>query len=384
MAAAESTVETFATLLCDAARRRLGEPAARELAGPGYDERVIDRAAELALREVLARLWRDGWQPRDVHQVARRRLDRRAVALTVDAIAGCSAGTRPEQFEAIGAVVWWSAGEPMLTQWVRRHRVARATALLAVLSVLEALLPLPRLPDPPAGGPPGGMDQTVDHKMLARIRALLAKAESTPFPEEAEALSAKAQELMSRYSFEQALVGGPAPAGTARRFWLEQPYVGPKSSLVTAVASANRCRAAYYPELGFVALVGHHTDLDLVELLATSLLVQAGDAMLAAGRRSRTRSFRHAFLLAYAARIGERLAEADRGVESGFADERLLPILAERRREVDTLFAELFPHIVRRTTTMSNGEGWAAGRAAADRARLTVERRRLGRGGAVR
>src|SRR5438552_3000516 len=57
-------------------------------------------------------------------------------------------------------------------------------------------------------------------------------------------------------------------------------------------------------------------DLDAVELLFTSLLVQANAAMIRAGGkkdeygRSRTRSFRQSFLVPYAIRIGERLAEA--------------------------------------------------------------------------
>ena len=372
---AESTVETFAVLLCDAAQRRLGEVAARELAGPRYDDRLIEEAAELAMHEVVARLWRSGWQPRDVHQLARRRLDRHGVLLTLDVIAGCVADVPREQFAEIGAVVWWSGDRPLLGQWAQRHSVRRVAALLTVLAVLEALLSLPRLPEMPVADAAAG----VDEKMLSRIRALLAKAESTSFPAEAEALSAKAQELMSRYSFEQALVDAPtARTGSSRRVWLEQPYLGPKASLVTAVATANRCRAAFYADLGFVALVGHEVDLDLVELLSTSLLVQANEAMLAAGRRSRTRSFRHAFLLAYAGRIGERLTEADRAAGEQFTDERLLPILARRSQEVDALFAELFPHTVTRTTTTSNGDGWAAGRAAADRARLTTERAALG------
>ncbi|RST20878.1 bifunctional 3'-5' exonuclease/DNA polymerase [Streptomyces sp. WAC04770] len=42
--------------------------------------------------------------------------------------------------------------------------------------------------------------------MLTRIRALLAKAEATGFPEEAEALTAKAQELMARHSIDEALL----------------------------------------------------------------------------------------------------------------------------------------------------------------------------------
>ena len=46
---------------------------------------------------------------------------------------------------------------------------------------------------------------SVDQKVLAWVRGLLAKAESTQFPEEAEALSAKAQELMNRHAFERAV-----------------------------------------------------------------------------------------------------------------------------------------------------------------------------------
>src|SRR5207249_4902863 len=78
----------------------------------------------------------------------------------------------------------------------------RFTALrdaVGLLSFLRRLPPLPLLCDPP--GSPGarvagvGADPRLDSasaKLLARVRALLAKAESTGFPEEAEALTAKA------------------------------------------------------------------------------------------------------------------------------------------------------------------------------------------------
>lgn len=62
-----------------------------------------------------------------------------------------------------------------------------------------------------------------------------------------------------------------------------------------------------------------------MELLTTSLLVQADVAMLAAGRQvsydgaSRTASFRRSFLMAYAQRIGERLQEADDAVSASLA-----------------------------------------------------------------
>ena len=42
--------------------------------------------------------------------------------------------------------------------------------------------------------------------MLDKVRALLAKAESTEFPEEAGALTSRAQQLMARYSIDHALL----------------------------------------------------------------------------------------------------------------------------------------------------------------------------------
>jgi hypothetical protein len=60
-------------------------------------------------------------------------------------------------------------------------------------------------------------------------------------------------------------------------------------------------------------VVGFASDVEAVELLFTSLLVQAQAALQAAGARkrgdgsSRTRSFRQSFLVAYATRIQERL-----------------------------------------------------------------------------
>lgn len=379
--------ELTGLLLHAAANPRSRDAVVRELSARPARARLVGTAADLVLLEVAARLLRRGWQPYDVHRITTRRAGAEAATLAGDAVAA-EVDRRPasavhprwlEQLEQIGASVWWQREEPRLTQWARRRGRSPAQALSRAVAALAVLAPLPALPDLPLSPAREGVDQ----KMLARVRALLAKAESTQFPEEAEALSAKAQELMSRYSFEQALVAPARPSGSARRFWLDEPYLAAKSALVTAVASANRCRAVSYEKLGFLAVVGHEVELDVVELLATSLLVQATEAMLAAGRRvgsggrSRTRSFRHAFLLAYASRIGERLAEADSAASAEVADERLLPVLARRSQEVDALFADLFPAVGRRTHTVSNGDGWHAGRAAADQARLTVERRRL-------
>lgn len=144
------------------------------------------------------------------------------------------------------------------------------------------------------------------------------------------------------------------------------------------VAGANRCRAVSLDALDMVTVVGDEADLAGVELLVTSLLVQADRAMIAAGRaspqRARTRSFRHAFLLAYATRIGERLAEAAHEAQAqarAELGESLLPVLAARAEVVERTVGELFPRVTRRRFSVGNGAGWAAGRAAADAASLS-------------
>jgi hypothetical protein len=365
---------------------------------------LLAAATAAAVIPLITQAWQRGWSPEDLHQIARRRLGTRAAGYVIDAIAEQAQRYRPatlaprwlDEMRQIGAVVWWqptrSGGH--LLQWSDRHGLTLAAALATVIEVLALLLALPVLPQlgpPPGSAVPGGVvgatrpARGVDQKMLVRVRGLLAKAESSTFPEEAEALCAKAQELMSRYSLHQVLVssppGGVPPPATARRLWLDSPYVAAKAALVGAVAGANRCRTVLSERLGFVTVLGDEIDVEIVELLSTSLLVQATRAMVAAGSQltrngvCRTRSYRQSFLLAYATRIGERLGAARDAAAAQVGDPvRLLPVLAARERVVDELFEFLFPATGARSFRAGNAAGWHAGRAAADLAVLDTRR----------
>jgi len=286
-------------------------------------------------------------------------------AIAAEAVRYASAAVHPRwraQLAELDATVWWERSVPYPNAWAERARADVAGMVGAVLEALDHLSGLPAQPvliPPPgsvearAAGSPGepASSPEVDAKVLAKVRALLAKAESTEFPDEADAFFAKAQELMSRYSLERAAVealadsGGGIPVRTAgRRIWLENPYLSPKSMLVGVVAEANRCRAVFASALGLVTVIGEETDTEIVEVLTTSLLVQAGRAMLAAGSRvggrgqARTKSFRQSFLISYAQRIGERLtnaaAEAETAVSESVGGGRLLPVLAAREAAV--------------------------------------------------
>ena len=362
---------------------------------------AVGMAVASVTEEVLASVWEGGWQPAEVTRAVRRRRSPRHEALVRTAVAASASaagsGDRSPpvpwqaQLEALGATTrWWGPGADWLGPLALRDGLAYEEALAVAVESLGVLYALPALerllPVPSEWGRAGSeqlFDLPDDHPGLAKVRALLAKAESTSFPAEAEALTAKAQELMARYAIDEALAasrGERRDRPRSRRVAVDDPYAAAKSHLLHVVAEANRVRSVWRPEWAMMSLVGFEGDLDAVELLYTSLLVQGSRAMLARGSvvdghgRSRTRSFRQSFLLSFAGRIGERLTEAAAHAEREAEAElggALLPVLAGRRDEVEHEVEVLFPRLQRvRGPAVTNREGWVAGRVAAERATL--------------
>ena len=137
--------------------------------------------------------------------------------------------------------------------------VGRAGWLRGVIEVMARLADLPALPalSRAAGDPVLDDDQA---RMLEKVRALLAKAESTAFEDEADACTAKAQELIARYSIDAALVesqgGGPGGSASvsAVRIAVDDSYAHAKTLLLQAVARENRCFALWDKQFGFNGL----------------------------------------------------------------------------------------------------------------------------------
>jgi uncharacterized protein DUF2786 len=385
--------------------RCVAQLAARPGAAAADWLRSTENALAAALEGGVTAAWRAGWQPADVVRAVGREHGNGHARVAADAIAaemrGYAAATVDDRWQAqLGALdarVWWPEGDGYLRARAGRDGLDRPAAIaraLEVIFVLGGLPPLPRLcpppgeaqrrsADPPRQGPP--RSRAVDERMLARIRALLAKAESTEFPDEAEALSTRAQELMARHSIDRALVdagSGRPDEPEGMRLPVDNPYETPKALLVDVVAAANRCRAVWHRKLGFSTVYGFAADLGAVELLYMSLLVQATTAMVHAGTRrdaygrSRTRAFRSSFLAAYAQRIGERLRAATDEVTTraaaGPAGGNLLPVLAARHHAVDRAVEAMFPGLEEHKLTVGRDyDGWISGRAAADLASLS-------------
>lgn len=341
------------------------------LASPDVFARVPAQVQQLAVdREIACAvegLVRHGWCPVDLFEVGRRRLDPAVVdhLLTVVATLTSRApitAVDPRwaaQLAQLGVVQHRTAAE-----WAWHRRLDWAVACARLVRLLIELRTLPRLEQvlappgsyQPVAGPVPGMDGPV----LREVRALLALAENADDPDEALALSAGAQRLLTGSSL------SPRPGAAARvetrRLWLDAPYVNPKALLVQAVARNNRCFAVLSGDLGVLTLIGDPRSLDAVDLLSTSLLAQATRAMASSAARAteygsaRTRSYRQAFLVAFADRADQRLREA--GAAGGTT--------AGVRRAV----AATFPQVGSRSVRVRNADGLKAGRAAAERAEL--------------
>lgn len=222
----------------------------------------------------------------------------------------------------------------------------------------------------------------MEEKILARVRGLLAKAESTEFVDEAEALTAKAAELIAKYGIDRALL---ASAGKVRdeigqmRLTIDSPYAMDKCVLLNSIAMALRCHCLRRARKGSpvtMAVIGYESDLERVELLYTSLLLQA--TRQAANLRPpcgvKLISYRKSWLSGFSLSISERLIAAERraaadtsGTPEGVSTEL---VLVDRRTQVDQEFARRYPKTTTTKRRKMGINGYDHGRAAGQRADL--------------
>ena len=369
---------------------------------------IVDGQAETLLRSSVANVWVNGWQPVELNRQGRRGCPTAAGArLTSLAIATDHVNRRSVTLDSRWTAQIEGLGLPAVdgrSGWIRRWwadeglpRVEAVNAMIDALSNLERLPPLEPILPPPGSGVTSsmlgrsaqsgvaGVAGVETNPMLERIRNLLAKAESTTFEAEASALTAKAQELMTRHAIDAAVVQGRSRSGRDEpvtiRVMIDAPYVDAKSLLLQTVAGAGRCRAVFHSNLALSTVVGFPTDLGMVEMLFTSLLLQAQTGLAdaarraPAGTRTRSQAYRSTFLLAYTNRIGDRLAEINDAVLAEVEAEQgsgFLPVLRSNSEAIDDFMTEKFGAL--RSSPIRGGydeAGAAGGRLAADNAALT-------------
>lgn len=252
--------------------------------------------------------------------------------------------------------------------------------------------------------------------LLERIGALLAKAESTDSPHEAEALTAKAQQLATLHAVDLASARERVRARHRRDTPVQRKItIGTRNeqgrrhrvNLFSVIAGVNDVHIDVARNSTFVLAFGFASDIEVVEALYASLATQMVAAANAAIRRGEhkaeeywshasgtwrtdARVFRTAFNVGFVATVGKRLAEAR---EAALADEQAADgpggdhvggssagalVLARKADEVEAFY--------RRTSrargTWRGGRGpvaWSeaghrSGRAAGRTARLTASR----------
>ena len=363
---------------------------------------MLDELISARVRQLLIRAWEHGWLPLDIVHLARR-AGGRLVPLAATAIgeyaeqANAARLAPPAWLDQLRAVTdeqvlggqpaggpaglvaadVWRGGIGSLDVWCD---VVQLAGVLRRLPKLEQVMPPPSAWGRQRAAAPPKAGSSERDLLLNRVRALLAKAEATEFAAEAEVFTAKAQDLMTRHALDEALLHSPTEQidVDVRRVHLRSPYTAAKVLLLDAVGRANRTKVIFLDAFDIATVVGTPVDVDQVEMLFTSLLIQATRAMAEAGASrtgsfDRSATFRRSFLSAYAVRIGERLAEADRQATASYGTE-LVPVLQRQTEAVEDEFARLFPS----TRTMRGGyldqRGWDAGREAADRAVFTAGR----------
>ena len=218
------------------------------------------------------------------------------------------------------------------------------------------------------------------NKLPQKIRALLAKAERASTPEEAEAYSAKAEELMLRHSIDAATLQAEHPETekiTLRTFTMGT-YAKPKAILLGEVAAAFSARAFAYASHKKVIVHGWESDLETIAVLFESLETQAMTAGRAAhAKRSwvEARSFMTSFLTGFAYTVAMRLRarKATVEAEATSATPGTALVLVDRKAAVEAAVAEALKDVTVRKASApqtSSAAAYATGKRAGERADL--------------
>lgn len=221
---------------------------------------------------------------------------------------------------------------------------------------------------------------------LNKIRKLLALAEDpAATPAEVAAFTEKAMTLMARHGIDEALLAAGAGPGRVvnRRLAMAAPYARDKATLAAAIAQALRCRAVMLvTNRGVVVQVfGLRADVRSVDLLVTSLLVQAAHDMartpVPAGEHAG--AFRRSWWAGFASAVYARLRQATQTAEAEVSahHNRKAPqemsvelVLAHRADEIDDEVARAHPRVRRARTRRLSGSGQAEGYRSGQRADL--------------
>ena len=226
-------------------------------------------------------------------------------------------------------------------------------------------------------------------RLLDRVRKLLAKAEDASVtPAEAQALTAKAAELMAKYGIDRALLAADRPETdrpTNRIIDIDNPWAREKAHLLCGLASALRCQCIL---LGGsrpgsrVHVFGYACDIDRTDVLYTSVLIQMWHGLVGAqvpDWSSSPRAWRRSWLLGFATAVIARVRSAEHGAiaaatEPGASSaERTALVLADRSLVIRRQVEQAYP-VTRKARVTYSGSGYRDGYSNGQRADIGASR----------
>jgi Protein of unknown function (DUF2786) len=234
-------------------------------------------------------------------------------------------------------------------------------------------------------------------RLLDRVRKLLAKAEDDSVtPPEAQALTAKAAELMAKYGIDRALLAADRPETDrpdSRILDIDHPWARVKAHLLCGLGSALRCQAILLSaRTGTkVHVFGYQSDLERLDVLYTSVLIQMwhglAGALVPAWCHS-PRAWRRSWLLGFATAVISRVRSAEhaaacRATGPAAADgAKTAVVLADRALVIRGEAERAYP-LTRTARVTYSGTGYREGYAEGQRADIGARRLTRGRGRAL-
>ena len=220
------------------------------------------------------------------------------------------------------------------------------------------------------------MNTDTPDALLDRVRKLLVKAEAAGVtPEEAQALTAKAAELMAKYGIDRALLAAERPETDrpADRFIdIGNPWARVQAHLLCGLASALRCQCVILPRSGpgtRIHMFGFSSDIERTDVLYTSVLLQMWQGLAATrlpDRVPNVRAWRRSWLLGFATAVVGRVRAAEEGAArraagpAGDAGSRTALVLADRTEVITRSLRHAYP-VTRTSRVTYSGNGYGTG-----------------------
>lgn len=218
-----------------------------------------------------------------------------------------------------------------------------------------------------------------------KVKALLAKADSSEHEPERLAFYAKAHELIVKHAIDQAdLADSDVDKDKIIKIVIPRTPKRADDYLYHYICinnSVKYVRAGSPRDGGRVAwLIGYETDIQFCQALFTSLLLyresECASAWMGHTGGVHGKEWKHSFRMAFASRIYQRLQDFNRKTNETFGNSGALVII-DRKRQVERFSRATIGRTAKSAGTRSSAAAHTEGRAAADRANVSGGSRNL-------